>query len=146
MLTIRASNRDDLRELELLLRSAGLPTDDLVDLDFIVLDSGSALVGCVALESCSEPSVALLRSLVVAPSMRRTGWGQHLLDAISAHARIKGVATLYLLTTTAQGYFEARGWRRGYRSDAPPALHTTSMFSSLCPSTAVCMVKSIEAD
>jgi N-acetylglutamate synthase-like GNAT family acetyltransferase len=51
------------------------------------------------------------------------------------------VRALYLLTTTAETYFEHRGYRRIDRADAPPSIQSTREFASLCPSNSAFMIK-----
>lgn len=60
-----------------------------------------------------EPARALLASatlptedLVVLPSGRRSGAGSELVRFAEDHARGRGVRQLYLLTTTAEAFFE----------------------------------------
>jgi amino-acid N-acetyltransferase len=106
---------------------------------FLVCRDGRDVVAAVGLEVFGK--VALLRSLVVDPQLRRQGLGMHLTKAAEALARRTGVETIYLLTTTAEEFFRARGYRIVARSEAPAAIPSTTQFSALCPSTAVLMVK-----
>jgi len=88
-------------------------------------------------------SVGLLRSVVVESSARGHGYGGALADALEATARRDGVETLYLLTTTADQFFEARGYTRTDRAEAPRSIQRTSEFEGLCPESATCMKKSL---
>lgn len=60
------------------------PTGQLV-----VADSGTALVGCVALRQ-HQPAVGELKRLFVRPGFRRLGLGRELLDRIMAEAMSAG--------------------------------------------------------
>ena len=60
-----------------------------------------------------------------------------------AHAAEKGVATLYLLTTTAADFFGRRGYEAVPRSAAPAAIAATPQFRDLCPASSVLMRKAI---
>jgi amino-acid N-acetyltransferase len=51
------------------------------------------------------------------------------------------IREIYLLTTTAAEFFTHLGYRQVDRALAPAAIASTKEFSSLCPSTAVFMVK-----
>jgi N-acetylglutamate synthase-like GNAT family acetyltransferase len=51
------------------------------------------------------------------------------------------VRALYLLATTAEAYFEHRGYRRIDRTQAPPSIQSTREFASLCPASSVFMIK-----
>jgi amino-acid N-acetyltransferase len=85
----------------------------------------------------------LLRSVVVEQSVRGDGVGTALCAALEREARAEGVETLYLLTTTASGFFANRGYEQIERADAPATIRQTTEFEDLCPATAVCMRKSL---
>jgi N-acetylglutamate synthase-like GNAT family acetyltransferase len=55
---------------------------------------------------------ALLRSLVVSSTARSQGVGSALVLHAEGYAAAHQVRSLYLLTNTAEGYFEHRGYRR----------------------------------
>ena len=84
---------------------------------------------------------ALLRSLVVAVSMRSTGLGSALLDHAESHARQAGVQSIYLLTTTAESFFSRRGYVLTHRDDAPASIRATREFADICPASSAFMVK-----
>ena len=63
-----------------------------------------------------------------------------------SHARLLGVEQLYLLTTDADRYFAALGFKRIERSEAPAQIQATTQFRSLCPKSAVCMARDISAE
>jgi amino-acid N-acetyltransferase len=50
---------------------------------------------------------------------------------------------MFLLTTTAETFFERRGYRRVDRSQAPLAIQSTSEFASLCPASSAFMIKQL---
>lgn len=129
-----------------LLTAAGLPTADLAAEHFAHFiacgpeDSPAAVIG---LELYGE--VALLRSLVVSPAARGKGYGGALVAEIEAYAQRLGVRELYLLTNSAETFFSRRGYSKLERADVPEAIRQTAEFSSLCPASAACMHKRIEA-
>ncbi len=139
------AHASDLPAIRRLLRDNDLPCDDLeaVHLDHFQMatDPAGGLVACVGLEIHGD--AALLRSLAVATAHRRHGLGSATVVAAERLARSLGVRWLYLLTTTAASFFEARGYRRHERASAPPALQRTTEFSTLCPASAVCMTKNL---
>jgi amino-acid N-acetyltransferase len=47
---------------------------------------------------------------------------------------------------TAEGFFAKQGYCRTARDSAPDEIQETTEFRTLCPATAVCMVKQIEKD
>lgn len=131
--------------LEALLQTAGLSTEDITPEmleHFLVAHLDKALVGCVGLEVL-EDETGLLRSVAVDEAHRGTGLGTELVAAMEEHARKQGVQQLYLLTTTAEGFFAGLGFRTLPRDAAPAAVAGTEQFSSLCPSSSSLMVKSL---
>lgn len=125
-----------------LLRAADLPTEDLGDLRleyFFIAGPPESAVGLVGLELLDRH--ALLRSLVVDPRVRATGIGSRLVEHAEACARAHGAESIYLLTTTAEGFFGARGYARTERGTAPEFIRGTREFASLCPASAVFMIK-----
>jgi len=134
--------RPGLAAATTLLAAAKLPTSDLTERHcehFFFLGPEEALEGLVGLEPFGE--VALLRSLVVAENLRGTGAGSRLLEHAETQARSRGVRELYLLTTTAEPFFAARGYARAARESAPLAIRTTREFAGICPASSAFMVK-----
>lgn len=129
-----------------LLESAELPAGDLTRdhlRTFRVAEGREGrLLGAVGLELAG--GAALLRSLVVAPGERGTGLGHALVGAALEMARERGVAEVWLLTTTADRFFERLGWRRAERSSAPEGIRATAEFSTICPASSVCMVRELQ--
>ncbi|MEO0559733.1 MAG: arsenic resistance N-acetyltransferase ArsN2 [Bacteroidota bacterium] len=133
----------DLTDVLALLERSGLPISDLVGADpadFRVIEREGTLAGCVAVET--HGTHGLLRSLAVDASARGTGLGQRLVGAAEALARERELASLVLLTETAETFFERLGYARIDRDTAPSAIQQSSEFSSVCCCTsAVAMGK-----
>jgi amino-acid N-acetyltransferase len=128
-----------------LLDAAQLPTSDLTDAHcehFFYAGPASAPTGLVGLELFGD--VALLRSLVVSPEARSSGVGSALVQCAETHAHSRGVRVLYLLTTTAEGYFSRRGYSRAEREQAPHPIRSSREFSGLCPSSSAFMSKQLQ--
>jgi len=128
------------------LAAAGLPVADLTAAslaDFWGCRAGEELAGAIGLERYG--AVALLRSLAVAPDWQGRGLGAALLAHAERAARQRGIAALYLLTATAAAFFARRGYVRIPREAAPPVLHHTAEFAALCPASAVCLTKPLDA-
>jgi amino-acid N-acetyltransferase len=128
-----------------LLDVEGLPASDLTDAHlehFFFTGTDGAPSALVGLEIYGD--VALLRSLVVSAAARTQGLGSALVLHAEEYAASHQVRSLYLLTTTAAGYFEHRGYRRSDRSEAPPSIQSTREFSSLCPSSSAFMIKRLK--
>ncbi|HEU0300396.1 MAG TPA: arsenic resistance N-acetyltransferase ArsN2 [Longimicrobium sp.] len=127
-----------------LLDEAGLPHEDLTPAHlehFLVLREGDAIAGVVGMEAAED--AGLLRSLAVPRARRGGGLASRLVDALEEHARAAGIRTLYLLTTTAEGFFARRGYSRADRDGVPEAIAATAEFRGICPSTAACMGKAL---
>jgi amino-acid N-acetyltransferase len=128
-----------------LLGRAQLPTSDITDElleSFFFAGERTNPLGIVGLEL--SPPHALLRSLVVKADARSGGLGSRLLEHAEEHARARGVRRVYLLTTTAQAFFAARGYAGANRSEAPPFIRSSTEFASLCPANAAFMVKQLQ--
>ena len=131
-----------LRAAVALLAAVGLPSSDLTEPHlehFFFAGPRDAPTGLVGLELYG--SDALLRSLAVAPDARSSGIGSMLVEQAEGHAYANGVRSLYLLTTTAQRFFERRGYRAASRESCPAAIRGTSEFASLCPAGSVLLAK-----
>jgi len=129
-----------------LLTEAGLPSSDLTAAhleSFFGCGSTSAPDGIVGVELYE--SVALLRSLVVDASCRGRGCGAALVAQAERFAQSQGAKDIYLLTTTAERFFERLGYARVQREAAPLAIQRTPEFSTLCSSGSTLMAKRLPA-
>ena len=129
-----------------LLTQAELPSSDLTAAHlehFLACGSGDAPDGIVGIELCG--SVALLRSLAVSASCRGRGYGRALVAQAERHAQSHGAKDIYLLTTTAERFFEALGYVRVEREAVPLAIRRTQEFARLCPSSSSVMIKQLPA-
>jgi amino-acid N-acetyltransferase len=127
-----------------LVGACGLHTEDLTEEmldDFLVARKAGEIAGVVGLEICG--SDALLRSLAVSEVHRGQGVGRKLAASVEKAARSSGVKTLYLLTLTAEGFFAGRDYETIDRGQAPERIQASAEFSRFCPSSAVCMRKTI---
>jgi amino-acid N-acetyltransferase len=131
----------DLAVVYRLLEQEGLPTSDLPSsrARFIVLVNAGVIVAAGALERFG--SAALLRSVVVAGDRRGAGLGRRIVEELESRAGAAGIDLLILLTQTARGFFAGQGYRVIERIDAPADVRGSAEFRSLCPSTAICMIK-----
>ena len=138
-LVIAVATAADVDAIKLLLTESGLPTAGVDDhwRTFIVARDGDRVVACGG----SEPYqvAALIRSVAVVPEYRRHGLGRrivrHLIDRLAA----RGLREFYLLTTTAEAYFQKRGFKKIERDEVHPQLLASREFQDACPSSAVCM-------
>ena len=125
------------------LRDAGLPASDLAEPNrrFYRFDDDRGLIGYGGVEGTG--SDRLLRSLIVTSSRRRNGLGGTLLTALERTAAADGTLALYLLTTTAERFFQRHGYVIADRTDAPAAITCSAEFRSLCPASATFLSKRI---
>lgn len=143
-MNIHPARHTDLPAVRALLEMERLPASDLDERAierFLIWRDEAGVNGIVGLELYGD--VALLRSLVVAPGARGQGAGAALTQAAERLAVDSGASHIYLLTTTADRFFAARGYRKIDRADAPKSIQGTTQFSGLCPSSAVLMLKQL---
>jgi amino-acid N-acetyltransferase len=138
-ITIQPARPEQLPELVQLLTKHQLPVEDLpVDLpNFWLALDGEKPVGSVGLEIYN--TVGLLRSLSVDETYRNQAIARQLCDRAFDEAKKRAVSTVFLITTTADRYFQRLGFSLVDRSTVPDAIMKTSQFSSLCPSSATVM-------
>ncbi|HSN18336.1 MAG TPA: arsenic resistance N-acetyltransferase ArsN2 [Gammaproteobacteria bacterium] len=134
----------DEAAMDMLLQAAELPTEDITPEileHFLVAHLDKALIGCAGVEILGE--VGLLRSVAVDEAHRGAGLGKDLVAAAEELAKQEGVQRLYLLTTTAEGFFVGLGYRKLPREEAPADIAGTEQFASLCPSSSSFMMKTL---
>jgi len=133
----------DLEAIRQLLRDSGLPTrgvDDLIDRFVVVRRTSNGepgLIAAGAVEPCDR--VGLLRSVVVHPDARGQGIGRMITDALIDAAHAQGFTALYLLTETAESFFNRTGFETIERETAPESIRMTEEFRSLCSESAALM-------
>ncbi|WP_306052140.1 arsenic resistance N-acetyltransferase ArsN2 [Natronococcus wangiae] len=139
--TLRRADAETLAVVETLLEENELPSADVRSNPkrFYVGYDGDDRIGVGGVERYG--TAGLLRSVVVERSARGGGYGTALCAALESAARDEGVETLYLLTTTAAGFFASQGYAEIERTEPPTAVRETAQFGELCPATATCMRK-----
>lgn len=144
-ITIREAGHDDLDAIRRLLERNALPTADLATSRpaFLVAEAGPGIVGAGGFEAFG--ATGLLRSVVVEESLRGTGLGRAIVDAVERAAGRRGLTGLVLLTETAPDFFSRLGYEDVARDAVPVALRESAEFKSLCPQTARCMRKRLGA-
>jgi amino-acid N-acetyltransferase len=109
---VAASPADEPR-IRQLLSSCGLPHEDIT-LEhlhhFWVLKEKRQVIGVIGLEVLRP--FALLRSLAIDPLFRNRGLGSQLTQQAEKYADSLNIQGLYLLTTTAEGFFAKRGYEK----------------------------------
>jgi amino-acid N-acetyltransferase len=140
---IRQLSRAEIPELSHLLSEARLPIEDLTLAGrmFFRFDRAGELLGFGGIEG-SGPD-RLLRSLILLENRRGRGDGRRMLAMLEQVALADGVHQLHLLTNTASIFFSANGYRAVPRSEAPETISSLDEFTSLCPASAVYMIKDL---
>jgi amino-acid N-acetyltransferase len=142
------ATEDDGPEIKQLLTDSDLHHEDITtaQLKHFLLgwDGSTKLVAVIGLEIKNHS--ALLRSLAVDADYRNRGIATRLVGKIEDYARSMEVDALYLLTMTAEAFFEKRGYQRIARDSAPAGIQETTEFRNLCPASAVCMVRYLGAE
>jgi arsenate reductase len=115
------------------LIAAALPTADLGEpgQEFFILDEASPFGGYLI-----AGSHALLRSIAVPVPEQLRGVGRRLVAALLGRLADHGVTQVWLLTTSAGGFFERIGFVAVERTLAPDPIRTTSQFQGICPGSA----------
>jgi amino-acid N-acetyltransferase len=143
---IRPAAPADGDAIRALLASCCLPASDLETSRpaLVVATVDGILAGLGGVER--HGATGLLRSVAVRPDRRGSGLGRELVAHLERQARADGLRALVLLTETAAGFFERLGYRVIERARAPAAVQSSEEFRSLCPQSAVCMVKPLAGD
>lgn len=140
-ITLEPASGGRIDRVESLLDANGLPSADVREKPecFFLAVTEAGVVGVGGVEPAG--SDGLLRSVVVTEASRGQGYGTALCTALEDYARTSGLEELYLLTTTATGFFRGRGYERIERDRVPPEIRETREFAELCPDAATCMYK-----
>ena len=127
---------------EAALAGAGLPTEDLAGAGqhFFVLETAAAFGGYFI----AGPD-ALLRSVIVPVQAQGHGLGRAMVAALLHQLEEHGVERVWLLTTTAEPFFERVGFSSADRRLAPAAIAATPQFQGVCPSSAAFMCRPLAA-
>ncbi|WP_234086324.1 arsenic resistance N-acetyltransferase ArsN2 [Azonexus sp. R2A61] len=133
-----------IEEVVPFLAECALPVADISPsplLHFFGVRVGGGLVAVVGIEL--YPPFALLRSLAVVPAFRGRGLAHELVGYAESFAAAQNVEAVFLLTTTAEGFFLRLGYSPASRSSAPSVIRATSQFSGLCPSSSAFLSKRV---
>lgn len=145
-LKISNAHPEDLPEILALLAQAGLGDAGVADHihEFLLGRAGGRLVAVTGLEDLG--STGILRSVAVAPDRRGQGHAAAAISTIIERSRARGHEALYLLTRTAEAYFERFGFRAVDRGQVrPSALRSPQFYEKPCELSTV-MVLEFAAD
>ena len=140
--SMRTPTKRDLPRINHLLATSELPTDDLPEQDltlFTIVETAGELVAVGGLQRCG--GVALLRSVATAPPARGHGYARAIVNRLEELGSSAGLVELFLLTETAETFFQSLGYQRLPRAQAPTTIAQSRQFSDLCPDSAAFMSK-----
>ena len=143
MVRLRRAGSADIPRLTDFLEANSLPTvgvEDWYENFFVAFDEEGSWIGTAGYEVYDES--ALLRSVAVDKGRRGVGHGRALVEAVLADARKRGVQTVYLLTETAEAYFERLGFHPVDRDHIEQTVKNSAEFTECCK-TAQTMQKTL---
>jgi len=140
---VRPTTERDYAEVCSLLQSESLPT---IDLDrnlphFFVKTIEEEIVGTIGMEHYGESG--LLRSMLVRPSFRNKGIALELVNYLTHYAKDYGVRQLFLITNTAENYFQTLGFTKIPREKVAKEVLQSKEFNGLCPASSTIMMKQL---
>ena len=133
LVRFRSADSSDILHLTTFLAANSLPTVGLEDwyMNFLVaLDDKGAWVGVVGYEVYNQS--ALLRSVAVEKALRGQGHGRALVERALEEVRKRSIHTVYLLTDTAETYFERLGFEPVGRDQIEPTVRNSKEFTDCC--------------
>ena len=138
------SNETEFDSFREAIKSAGLPHQDLnyKTQVLILYYQDNLLIGTGGLEVMGR--FALLRSVSVNLQSRGQNLGTQITIALLKTANKKGLDAIFLLTETAKDFFEKLGFEITSRERAPVEIQSTTQFSSMCPASALFMVRKLK--
>jgi len=140
---IKSVENSDYESIIDLLKDSSLPFTDIpVNLPhFFKAELDGIIVGTIGLELYNE--YALLRSLTVKEETKNNGLGKLLINKVFTYTSENNIKEIYLLTTTADKYFEKIGFELINREQVPIKIKESQQFIETCPSTAFVLKKII---
>lgn len=86
---------------------------------FVVLEHDHRIIGCAALYPFPDENAAELACLAVEPQVRDRGYGEAILNRMTALAKEQGLKRLFVLTTRTAHWFIERGFKESDVSELP---------------------------
>lgn len=87
--------------------------------NFTILARDGVIIGCVGLYPYPEDAMGEVAGLVVHPDYQDAGHGNQLLEEVEKEARQLALASIFVLTTQAQHWFQERGFQESSLDDLP---------------------------
>ena len=140
---IRLTTERDFTEVCSLLQSESLPTIDIAKglPHFFVKIIDEEVVGSIGMEHYGQSG--LLRSMIVNPAFRIKGIANQLVNQMTLYAKGLGVKKLFLITNTAEDYFQSLGFMKIPREEVEKEVLQSKEFNGLCPASSAIMMKQL---
>ncbi len=128
---LRPARKDDIPAVEALLKAEWLPPFQIAEFldSFWVLERDGGVVGAAGIELYG--GAAVLRSVVVAPSLRGSGAGERLVRTALDYARKHGARRVYLFTMSAAPFFARYGFTPVTTDDFEPEVRASWQYQGL---------------
>jgi amino-acid N-acetyltransferase len=88
---------------------------------FTVIARDGLIIGCAALYCFHEEAMAEMACVAIHPDYRSGSRGDMLIAKVTEHARKRGIARLFVLTTRSIHWFQERGFTPVSVEDLPVA-------------------------
>lgn len=137
---VRPAEGADRAAIETLLQCSDLPLDGFAGhfpFAYVVAIFDGPIVGVAGLAPYG--AAGLLRSVAVNRNVQGSGVGRALVEDRLRRARDLALDRVFLLTTTAGGYFRALEFEPTPRTDAPLEMQESPEFVGACPASAECL-------
>jgi N-acetylglutamate synthase-like GNAT family acetyltransferase/DNA-binding MarR family transcriptional regulator len=139
---LRVAVDGDLEAVKELLAAEDLPVGGLEEFfgeNYVIAQLHGRVVAAAGMEVYGH--LGLIRSVIVAKTLRGTGLGQWLVIDRLRWAAGRQLSAVYLLTTTAADFFARLGFQTIEHDEVPAEVRGSSEFSTLCPDSATVMVR-----
>ena len=135
---------ENFSEIIQVLTANQLPTEDISEqIDFFSWKEDEKLIGIGGLEQYGK--TGLLRSVAILAPYKGQGLGTEWTKKLLHVAGQRGIKELFLLTTTAEKFFQSLGFQRIDRAVVPDSIRNTTEFASVCPASAAVMSLNLSA-
>lgn len=140
-ITIRQATGRDYEKVAALLQQENLPVEDIDPAlsHFFIAEDKTGITGSIGLEPYGQH--ALLRSMAVHKDFRNQGLATRLVERLLNYAYKQDIKSIYLITNTAELYFEKKGFIKTDRSAVPAVVLQSREFNGLCPASSVIMYR-----
>ena len=128
----------EIPQIVQLLNQNELPVEDISEqIDFFAWKKEAEFIGIGGLEQYGQ--TGLLRSVAILNPHKGQGLGKEWVKELLNESKKRGIEKLFLLTTTAEVFFQRMGFTTIEREVVPDSIRQTSEFQSICPASAAVM-------